>query len=94
MTNILDSIRLVSDSENEAHAAVLASLLNTDAVARRALGLPNTFNARDVQRLLAHFRDYVPEGGSSAPVRVSLPRVDGGSANQVGPQAVADALRI
>lgn len=88
---ITEMTRLASDSELEAHAALFASLLNTDAVARRALGLPTTFTAKDVQRLMAHFRDYVPND-TGIPIPVRMPRTEGAAAS-IGSAAVADALR-
>lgn len=91
---ISDTLRLASETENDSHAALFASILNTDAVARRALGLPTTFTAKDVHRLLAHFRDYVPDD-TAIPIPVRLPRAvdSGSSAGSIGTAAVADALR-
>jgi hypothetical protein len=91
--NLSETLRIVSETDNEAHAALFASLLNTDAVARRALGLSTSFTAKDVQRLMAHFRDYVPTE-SGLPIPVRLPRTGEGSAGSIGPQAVADALKV
>ena len=92
--NLSETLRIVSETDNEAHAALFASILNTDAVARRALGLSTSFTAKDVQRLMSHFRDYVPDG-AGIPIPVRLPRAsEGSSAAQIGPQAVADALKV
>lgn len=93
--SLSDTLRLASETDNDAHAALLASILNTDAVARRALGLPTQFTARDVQRVIAHYRDYVPND-SGIPIPVRMPRAvssDSGSASALGEAAVADALR-
>ena len=87
-------VGLATEAENDAHAALFASLLNTDAVARRALGLSTQFTARDVQRLMSHYRDYVPDvSGVPIPVRAPWAKTESGSAGAIGEAAVAEALR-